>query len=136
MATPLAASGLALGAFAAVAAPTLLKIRDALTKTGTAGQTAWAKLDPAQKDIARNIQGLQDKFRGLENSMMPVIDSVVGLAVKTGSSLMPAFGALAKAGAKVLADVLKPLDKPFQSDFFGNFIKQMSSLATQFGPVL
>jgi hypothetical protein len=136
VAVPLAAAGLAMGAFAAVAMPTLDKIKKALTLTGTAGTKAWAALDPAQKDIARNVQGLQHQFQALEQSMMPVIDSVVGLAVKTGQSLMPAFGALARAGAIVITSVLRPMNKLFQSDFFGSFIKQMSNLATQVAPSL
>ena len=136
IATPLVAAGASLGAFAAVAYPTLNKIKTALTSTGAAGQKAWAALDPAQKDIARNIQGLQQQFQGLEKSLTPLIDKVVGLAVKMGHDLMPAFGALAKAGGTVLDAVLKPMDKLFQSDFFHGFIRQMSHLAEQVAPIL
>lgn len=136
MAGPLASAGLALGAFAAVAAPSLEKVKKALTSTGTAATTAWAKLSPAQVDLAHDVQGLQHQFDALQTSMAPVVARVADLAVKTAGSLMPALGGLARAGASVLSDVLRPMRQLFQSDFFASFVKSAQHMATTIGPVL
>lgn len=133
---PLAAAGLAMAGFGAVAAPTLDKVEKALTTTGTAGQKAWADLDPAQRGLATSIKGLETSFDGLATKLEPVVTQVLGLAAHTAGDLLPALGGLAKAGGTVISDFLTPFDKLVQSPFFAQFISQMSSLATQVGPVL
>lgn len=133
---PLAAAGLAVGAFGAIAAPTLSKVEKALTSTGKAGQTAWANLDPGQRNLADSIKGLETQFDGLAQQMEPVVTNVLDMASHTADDLMPAVGALAGAGAKVIGDFLTPMNRLLGSPFFKNFTDQMSSLATQIGPVL
>jgi len=133
---PLAAAGLAVGSFAAVAAPSLDKVEKALTSTGKAGQQAWANLDPAQRGIANSIKGLETSFDALAAKLEPVVTQVLDLAVHTAGDLLPAVGGLAKAGASVIDGFLTPFDKLLQTPFFAAFIKQMSQLATQVAPVL
>lgn len=133
---PLAAAGLALGAFAAVAAPTLDKVDKALTSTGKSGQKAWADLDPAQRNLATSIKGLEGTFGDLTTKLEPVVTGVLNLATHTAGDLLPAVGNLAGAGAKVISDFLTPLNSLLSSKFFADFVTQMSNLATQVGPVL
>lgn len=133
---PLAAAGLALGAFAAVAAPTLDKVDKALTSTGKSGQKAWANLDPAQRNLATSIKGLEGTFGDLTTKLEPVVSQVLGMATNTAGLLLPAIAKLAPAGAQVIDDFLKPLDSLLGSSFFKTFIDQMSNLANQVAPVL
>jgi hypothetical protein len=136
MAGPLGAAGVALGAFGALAAPTLKKVETALTTTGTAGKKAWAALDPAEKGIAQNIRGLETNFDGLAKAFEPVVASVVQLSTRMLGDLFPAISKLAPVGAKLISDFLGPFDTFLKSPFFASFVKQFGQLATTVGPSL
>lgn len=136
LSTPLAAAGLALGAFAAVAMPTLDKIKTALTSTGTAGQKAFDSLTGPQKEVYTDVRKLQAGFDQLQQKMAPVVSSVADMAVKVGTALLPALGHLAKAGADILTSFFKPLLKLLDSSFFDKFIRQASQLAKDVAPAL
>lgn len=110
-ATPLGAMGLALGAFAAVAAPEL--------KSGSKGAAE-----------------LKSSFGELQKSMAPLVNSVIALGTHFLKDLMPAIGPLAKAGAGVISDFLKPMDTLVRSPFFAQFVAQVAKFAEQAGALV
>lgn len=133
-----ALGGLALtfGAFGAVAIPTLKGIDTYLTSTGKAAQTAWDNLDPTQRSIVRDIQGVESQFKSLAKSFEPVVEGVAKTALGIATKLLPAISDMAHGGANLLNGILKPLSNLFGSDFFHNFAKQMENLATNTAPSL
>ena len=135
-AMPLGAAGVAMGAFGAVAAPTLSKVEKALSSTGKAGKQAWANLDPAQTAIAKNIQGLQRSFDGIAKAAEPLVTQVTSLALTLARDLLPALSPMAKAGATLIGDFLKPMDALLRSSTFKKFSDSISGFATQIGPML
>jgi hypothetical protein len=116
--------------------PEFTKVQTAMAKTGKAGQKAWAQLTPGQQALGTSIKSFETAFHGVQQTLQPVIDGVGVLAVKFGKDLLPAIAPLAKAGGKIIGDFLTPLDKLVQTPFFANFVTQMSTLATQTGPLL
>lgn len=136
MSGPLAAAGLAVGGFAALAIPSLDKVKNALTLTGKQGQQAWAQLDPSQRNMAQSIQSLEKTFDAAAKAAEPLVTSVVTMAVKVGGDLIPALSKLAPAGAAVINGFLQPLDVMLRSPMFDKLISQMSQLAIQVAPVL
>lgn len=155
LAGPLAAGTLALGAFGAVAIPILSKVTAAQAKL-TAAQAQYAKattasgratalkaeaaatagLTDSQKGLMGQVGQLKGMWDRLENSMTPVVVGVASMALKLGTALMPAMDKLVPAGAKVIDGFLTPLTALFASPFFGQFVTQMSALATQVAPIL
>src|SRR5215472_6783421 len=133
MAGPLGAATAALGAFAGVAVPELMKVQTAMSKTGKAGQTAMAQLTPAEKGLVGPLKALETGFGGVEKAVAPVVDHVAALAAKTGSDLLPALSKLASAGGQVLSAFLIPLDAFVRSPAFGVFITQFALFAQQAG---
>jgi len=136
MAAPLGAAGLAVGAFGAVAAPTLKKVEAALTSTGKAGKKAWADLDPAQKNLATSIKGLESSFDAVAKSLEPMVTGVLHLGVTLAHDLLPSLSTLGSAGGAALKSVLTPLDQLVKSSGFTTFIKQMADFAKQAAPVI
>lgn len=136
MTGPLAAAGLAVTAFAAVAKPELTKVQAAMSKTGAAGQKAWAQLTPGEQTLGRSIKGFETAFHGVQAALQPVIDKTVALAAHLGKDLLPALEPLARGGAKFIDGLLTPLDKLVSSPFFAQFAQQMGKLAAQAGSVL
>lgn len=136
MSGPLAAAGLAVGGFTALALPSLDKVKNALTETGKQGQQAWAQLDPSQRNMAQSIQSLEKTFDSAAKAAEPLVASVVSLTAKVGSDLIPVISKLAPAGATVISDFLTPLDVMLRSPMFDKLITQMSQLALQVAPVL
>ena len=103
---PLGALTLAVGAFAAVAAP-------AFTKPG------------------KPVKDLQAAFAGIQKTMAPLVNQVITLAAGVAKDLLPALGTLAKAGGQVLAAFLKPLDTFIKSKVFTQLIDQFAKFAVQ-----
>lgn len=133
---PIAGLGLAVGAFAAVAMPELDKVKNALTKTGTAGKKAWAQLTPGEKTLGRDFKSLDASFHGVERSLQPLIDKVATLGVRLGKDLMPSLRVLARAGGHILEDFLKPLDKMARSASFKQIISELAKMGEQAGKIL
>src|SRR5260221_2667172 len=136
VAAPLAAAGLALGAFGAVAIPTLDKVKKAFTGTAAAQQKAFALLSGPQRELYADVKKLQDGFHQLQEAMSPLVSRVADLAVKVATALLPAIKGLAGAGGNVLTQFFRPLLQLLQSDFFRGFIAQMSRLANQVAPAV
>jgi hypothetical protein len=133
---PLVAAGLAVGSFAAVAIPELMKVQKAMSATGTAGAKAMAALSPGERALVSDLKGLEGGFRAVQTALAPVVSRVADLAVKTGMLLLPALKSWAVAGGSLIQSVLTPMNALFASPFFGNFVKQMSVMAVQMGPLL
>lgn len=136
MAAPLGAAGVAVGAFGAIAAPTLSKVEKALTTTGKAGKQAWANLDPAQRNLAMSIKGLQGSFNAVAKSLEPMVTGVLHLGVTLAHDLLPALSILGRAGGAALTSILTPLDKLVKSSGFTKFIQQMATFAKQAAPII
>ena len=144
MATPLAAAGVAVGAFGAVAIPVLTKVNDAQTKL-TAAQLAYSKATTAagrasalkaEQMATENLTGSQVKLMGvmqqirglwtqLGNRMSPLILAIAQMAEKLLRDLMPALNKLVPAGAKIIQAFLIPLDRLLSSRFFARFVDDM-----------
>ena len=133
---PLAGAGAAVLAFGAIAAPTFSKVEKALTSTGTAGATALAALDPAQKGLYNNVKQLETSFDGLATKMEPVVTQILGMATHTAGDLLPALDKMATTGSTIVMDFLTPMNKLLESPFFANFLDQMSQLGSQIAPVV
>jgi hypothetical protein len=155
LAGPFAAAGLAAGAFGAVAIPILTKVKtanDALAKaqdqyaqaTTKSQRAAALKAEAAatyglstqQKGLMDQVEQLSDAWGGLQDEMTTVVTGVAQMGVGIASALMPAMEKLVPAGAKVIGAVLIPMEKLFNSSFFGQFIDQMTQLAGQVAPML
>jgi len=136
MVGPIGAVGVAFGAFGALAAPTLIKVKDAITATGTAGKKAWKDLDPTERGIADNIKDLEKNFDNLSKAFAPTVEGVLKLASGVAQDLFPAMKVLAPVGADLATDFLDPLGKFLQSQEFHGFVTDFADLAKEAGPGL
>ncbi len=136
MGGPLAAAGVALGAFGAVAAPELSKTQEALAKTGKAGQKAWKELTPPERQLAGAIKGVEASWTKLQATLAPVVDKVVGMGAKLIKDFLPSVGKLAEAGGKIAEAFIGPLDKLVRSKVFSQFIDQLAKFGEQAGKIL
>src|SRR5260221_12644574 len=133
MATPLAAAGVAMGAFGAVAIPVLSKVSAAQAALNTAQQAyasattaaqrqaalkaevkATDNLSVSQKGLLGPLTQIKAAFSRLQDTATPAI----GALLRLGTSLMPLFGALVKAGGALVLAVAGPLAVLIRSPFF------------------
>lgn len=133
MASPLAAAGLAVGAFAAVAIPELTKVQAAMSQTGKAGQKAWKNLTPEEKNLGMVLKNVSSAFAAVQKSLTPIIDDVASFAGQLAIDLLPALGKMAQAGGQVLDSFLMPLDRFVTSKVFSQLIDQFAKFAVTAG---
>jgi hypothetical protein len=100
-----------IGGFAAIAIPELTKVMGALSKSGTAAQTALKNLDPAERDLLAQIRPLKEQFSALAKAVQPDVMKAFGEAIKVIKDFFPAFKPLIKAAADALAGFLGKMDQ-------------------------
>lgn len=140
VAGPLGGIAAGVGAFGALAVPELDKVQSAMSKTGKAGQQAWAQLTPGEKQLGTDLKGLSSSFHEVQASLQPVIDKVVGLGVNLVGDLLPALKTLGAAGGNILQSFIGPLTQMVKSPVFSQFISTLARFgqeaAKSLGPAL
>jgi hypothetical protein len=148
----LAAATLGVGAFGALALPTITAVTGAVSSLSTdtaaydaattkaARNTAlakikadWAALSPGQAAAVKGIQALQASFGNLATALAPLTLKVLNAGLKAANDLLPALKPLATAAGGALVTLLGQFDKFAQSAGFKAFIANMSKLA---GPAI
>jgi hypothetical protein len=105
MLSPLAAAGSGAIAFAAVAAPSILKVKTALTGPGGL-DAAWGTLDNRQRNMALGVQALGSRFKDLSTAMEPRTAQVFGTALGLVNSALGPFSQLAGNAGTALEQFL------------------------------
>jgi hypothetical protein len=100
VAVPVGAAGLAVAGFAAVAAPSILKVVKAQQDLAT----NWDTLDAGQKVAASSVQGLIADYKALAKSYEPEALQVFNGAVSTTRQLLPELRRTVDATKGSIAD--------------------------------
>src|ERR1700722_2721824 len=99
-----AAAGIGVGAFAALAVPSVKKIGTALT--GTGGLSAsWDTLDNRQRNAALGVQALGQDYSALAKSMEPQVFQVFNQGLSIANGLLAPTGQLAGTSGEGLLDL-------------------------------
>lgn len=148
----IAAAGLGVASFGALALPTIKRISDAMTQvtadtntydraTTKAGRNTalihiredWAKLTPAQRDAVKGIQGLQAGFGKLSAALAPLTLKVLNDGLRIANGLLPDLAPFARAAGNALDGLLKSAGKFTQTAGFKGFIADLTRLS---GPAI
>jgi hypothetical protein len=129
MTSPIASAGAGIIAYGTIAAPTILKVKTALT--GPGGLTAaWGTLDNRQRNMALGIQDLSTRYHDLATAMEPRVAQTFGTALGIVNKSLGPFGQLAGNAGTALEGFLVQFD---QQSGLSQFITFMSKEA---GPAI
>src|SRR6266851_4020449 len=101
MLSPIAAAGSGVVEFAALAAPSVLKVQKALKGPGGL-VAAWGTLDNRQRNMALGVQTLSARYHDLSTALEPRTAQVFGTALGLVNSALGPFSQLAAASGKAL----------------------------------
>lgn len=134
----LAAAGLAVGAFAAFAIPTFMKIFAGIqavsaATTATARNAAWDAIPKAMRPSVQAGLDLKNTFDKLSASIKPQVFKIFSEALKGISNILPQLLPLARVAGDAIGGLLKHFDKFSKSQGFSSFLAQMQTIA---GPAI
>ncbi|MGH3375979.1 MAG: hypothetical protein ACRDP6_14670 [Actinoallomurus sp.] len=129
VAAPFVAAGVAAGAFAAVAAPSIVKV----VKAQADLNAGWSTLDSRQRATSANLNGVISQYKGLAKSYEPQALSTFNGLLGDTSVLMKRAKPLLDAGAQGVQAFTGHID-----DFVtgGSMHRFLDFEATQAGPTL
>lgn len=159
---PLAAAGIGLGAFGALAIPTLDKVKNAYSGVTTAQKNyqaavaldkldptkahaaaaaaaldklklAWQGMSPLTRDAVKGIQGIVSQFSGMARQVAPEVLKIFDDLLPGIHQLIGDLGPFAKAIGPVLDKMAKSFSQFTMSPGFKDFLNQMLKLS---GPAL
>src|SRR6266568_1189983 len=105
LASPLASAAAGVVAYGTLAAPSILKVKTALTGPGGLA-AAWGTLDNRQKNMAAGVQNLSSRYHDLSLSMEPRVAQTFGTALGIVNSALGPFSQLAAASGTALESFL------------------------------
>ena len=105
MLTPLTAATSGIVAFSALAAPSIVKVTQAVS--GPAGLAkAWSTMDQGQRNAARSVLALKNEYLGLTKAMEPQVFQVFNTTLRLTESLLGPLAQLAGQAAKGIESML------------------------------
>lgn len=119
-----AAMGLGIGAFAAFAIPTIMKVTGALGDT----KAQLAALPAPIREAVSGIKGLEGEFEGISKSFQPQVLSILTQALSFARRILPEIVPLARAGATAVSGLVNTLGTALTSSGFRQFLSMMTSM--------
>ncbi len=126
---PLGAATLGIGAAAAFIVPEITKATAALGKFGAARKTAFARLTPQEREMARSLEGIKKSFQDLQKELAPAVDKLIQLGAGFIKSILPELLSFASVGISVIQNFLMPFSAWVKTKAF----EQLSDQFAQFG---
>jgi hypothetical protein len=111
-----AVAGVGIGAFVALAVPSISKVVAYEEALGTNAATAakdWAKLTDQQKVMATEIGGLRSEFGDLSREIQPEVLSVFNAALDQAALILHEIAPLAEAGGRALTGLISDVGSAF-----------------------
>jgi SLT domain-containing protein len=110
MTSPIASAGAGVIAYGTIAAPTILKVKAALTGPGGLA-AAWGTLDNRQRNMASGIEALSGRYHALSLAMEPRVAQTFGTALGIVNGALGPFGQLAGTAGTALERFLIQFDR-------------------------
>src|SRR5260221_9201019 len=134
----LAAAGLGIASFGALAIPTISKVTAAVTalgkaQTAVARDKAWDILPKSLVPAVHSLISLKDAFGKLVTAMQPAVLGIFNQGLKTANLLLYPLVPFAQAAAGAIGGLLKHFDKFARSEGFNTFLAQLLRLT---GPAI
>ena len=134
----IAAAGMGIAAFGALAIPTFTKVTTAVTAvnaatTKVALNKAWAAIPPALVPIVKGVLAIQAAWDKMAARLQPTVTKILGVGLQIAQKLLPAILPFAQSAGNAILGLLKQFDRFASSAGFKSFMASMLKLA---GPAI
>ncbi len=129
MAAPVVAAGTGIAAFGALAIPTIINVKDAVTGSTAQMAQAWAVMDAGQQQIALSVLALKSRYIDLAKAMEPQTFQVFNTGLHLAGQLLGPVAQLADAAGKGLENFLAGFTTSSGIDQFIRFLSREAAPA-------